>query len=49
MVIQIVIGVLGTTPVMLPKILKEMGSIKTNLREMQKAVILNTAKNFSIY
>ena len=39
----IVIGALGTTPKKLPKRLKDIG-IKTNIGEMHKTVILNTAR-----
>ena len=42
-VIPVVIGALGTTPKILPKRLKDSG-IKTNIGEMQKTVILNTAR-----
>ena len=42
-VILIVIGALGTTPKALPKRLKDIG-IKSNVVELQKSVILNTAR-----
>ena len=42
-VIPIVIGALGTTPKTLPKRLKDIG-IKSNIGELQKTVILNTAR-----
>ena len=42
-VIPIVIGALGTTPKTLPKRLNDIG-IKSNIGELQKTVILNTAR-----
>ena len=42
-VIPIVIGVLGTTPKMLPKQMTDIG-VKTNIGEFQKTIILNTAR-----
>ena len=42
-VIPIVIGALGTTPKTLPKRMKDI-VIKTNIGELQKTGILNTAR-----